>query len=91
MVRAAGEAGATAVGGAAAGATVLLLARYSGSFLLSRRHTFAFAAVLSLLYALLYVILQLEEFALIAGASTLFLALAATMYLTRKLDWYRRL
>lgn len=76
---------------AAAGATVLLLARYSGSFLLSRRHTFAFAAVLSLLYALLYVILQLEEFALIAGASTLFLALAATMYLTRKLDWYRRL
>ena len=74
---------------AAAAATVLLLARYSGSFLLSRRHTFAFAAVLSLLYALLYVILQLEEFALIAGASTLFMALATTMYLTRKLDWYR--
>ena len=73
---------------AAAVATVLLLARYSGSFLLSRRHTFVFAAVLALLYALLYVILQLEEFALIAGAATLFLALAATMYLTRKLDWY---
>lgn len=73
---------------AASAATVLLLARYSGSFLLSRRHTLAFAAVLSLLYALLYVILQLEEFALIAGASTLFLALATTMYLTRQLDWY---
>ncbi len=73
---------------AAAAANVLLLARYSGSFLLSRRHTLAFAAVLALLYALLYVILQLEEFALIAGASTLFLALATTMYLTRKLDWY---
>lgn len=74
---------------AAAGANVLLLAKYSGSFLLSRRHTIAFASVLTLLYSLLYVILQLEEFALIAGASTLFLALAATMYLTRKLDWYR--
>lgn len=74
---------------AAAAATVLLLARYSGSFLLSRRHTLAFAAVLTLLYALLYVILQLEEFALIAGASTLFMALATTMYLTRHLDWYR--
>jgi inner membrane protein len=66
----------------------LLLAKYSGSFLLNRRHSMAFASVITLLYSLLYVILQLEEFALIAGASTLFLALAATMYLTRKLDWY---
>nr|AGC71697.1 inner membrane protein CreD-like protein [uncultured bacterium A1Q1_fos_300] len=73
---------------AAAGANVLLLAKYSGSFLLNRRHSMAFASVITLLYSLLYVILQLEEFALIAGASTLFLALVATMYLTRKLDWY---
>lgn len=73
----------------AAGATVLLLARYSGSFLLNRRHSFAFASVLVLLYGLLYVILQLDELALIAGAVTLFVALAATMYLTRRLDWYR--
>lgn len=73
----------------ASAATVVLLARYSGSFLLSRTHTIYFAGVLAFLYGLLYVILQLEEFALIAGATTLFLALAATMYLTRRLDWYR--
>jgi inner membrane protein len=73
----------------AACANIVLLAKYSGSFLLSRTHTAVFTAVLTLLYSILYVILQLEEFALISGAVMLFLALATTMYLTRKLDWYR--
>ena len=44
--------------------------------------------VLALLYGYLYVILQLENFALLMGSLGLFATLAAAMYFTRKIDWY---
>jgi inner membrane protein len=44
--------------------------------------------VLILLYGYLYVILQLENFALLMGSLGLFATLATAMYFTRKIDWY---
>ena len=41
-----------------------------------------------MLYGLLYVLLQLEQTALVVGAIALFLVLAAVMVLTRKVNWY---
>lgn len=32
--------------------------------------------------------MQIEDFALMVGAITSFLAIAGTMYLTRNIDWY---
>ncbi|MBX3722795.1 MAG: inner membrane CreD family protein [Turneriella sp.] len=72
----------------AGSANTILLSRYSGGILLSRAHAVQFTLIIAGLYALLYVILQLEEAALLSGSLTLFAALALTMYLTRRVDWY---
>jgi inner membrane protein len=45
----------------------------------------------SLLYALIYLLLRLEDNALLVGAVASFLAVAAVMYFTRKIDWYSSL
>jgi inner membrane protein len=45
-------------------------------------------AIFSLLYALIYLLLRLEDNALLVGAIASFLAVAAAMYLTRRIDWY---
>jgi inner membrane protein len=41
-----------------------------------------------LLYALIYMLLRLEDNALLVGAIASFVAIAAAMYFTRKIDWY---
>jgi inner membrane protein len=74
---------------AASAATVILTALYSLSALASRARAAVLFAVLSVLYALLYVILKSEDNALLIGSAVLFAALAATMYVTRRIDWYR--
>ncbi len=40
------------------------------------------------LYVLIYTLLRLEEYALLAGSIASFLAIAGAMYMTRNLDWY---
>ncbi len=45
--------------------------------------------VLSTVYGGLYVLLQVEDYALLFGSLFLFATLSATMYLTRKIDWHR--
>ncbi|WP_426880541.1 inner membrane CreD family protein, partial [Serratia bockelmannii] len=47
-----------------------------------------FAASLLLLYGVLFLLLQSEDYALVVGAGLLFAFLAGIMLLTRKLDWY---
>lgn len=74
---------------AAALATILLTAAYAWSAFTSAARAAVLAVLLGALYALLYVILNQEDYALLIGAGLLFFALAATMYATRKLDWYR--
>ena len=39
-------------------------------------------------YGLIYVLMRLEDFALLVGAVASFIGLAVAMYLTRNLDWY---
>ena len=51
----------------------------------------AIGAWMAGLYAILYVLLQLEDLALLVGAGVVFAALAAVMYLTRKVNWYSAL
>jgi inner membrane protein len=66
-----------------------LLAFYVGHVLHSPRRGAGFAALLALLYALLYVLLQSEDYALLMGALLLFGVLATVMVITRRVDWYR--
>ena len=44
--------------------------------------------VLTLLYLYLYIVLQLEDYALLIGSLGLVVTLGVVMYLTRKIDWY---
>jgi inner membrane protein len=41
-----------------------------------------------MLYGLIYMLLRLEDNALLVGAIASFLAVAAAMYFTRFIDWY---
>ncbi|MCP5159099.1 MAG: cell envelope integrity protein CreD [Gammaproteobacteria bacterium] len=48
-----------------------------------------FGALLGGVLGILYVLISLEDYALLAGSCTLFGFLALTMVLTRKVDWYQ--
>jgi inner membrane protein len=67
---------------------VSLISIYSTSFLPNKKRSTIVALVLSILYGYLYVVLQLQDYALLMGSLILFVALALLMYLTRKIDWF---
>ena len=73
---------------AAAGGCISLIAFYLAGVFGSWRPASAFGGGLAGLYAMLYVILQLEDKALLTGSLLLFAVLAAIMTSTRRLDWY---
>jgi inner membrane protein len=76
------------VGGAA---TVLLLSTNAGWIFSSRTQGTRALAIFSLLYSMIYLMLRLEDNSLLVGAIASFLAVAAAMYFTRKIDWYSSL
>ena len=71
----------------AAGAITALNTAYSAAVLKSWRRAAFIGALLTALYAVLYVLLSLEAYSLLIGSLMLFIALAAVMYLTRNLNW----
>lgn len=73
------------LGGAA---TVILLAVNASWIFVSRLQGVRALGIFGLLYALIYLLLRLEDNALLVGAIASFLAVAAAMYFTRKIDWY---
>ena len=66
----------------------LLLAGYAMVILKARARAVGFAVGLAAQYAILFVILRAEDFALLTGSVALFVLLAAVMVLTRNVDWY---
>ncbi len=72
-------------------ATVSLLATNAGWVFSSRSQGTRALAIFSLLYALIYLLLRLEDNALLVGAIASFLAVATAMYFTRGIDWYSSL
>jgi len=71
----------------AAGAIIGLLTAYSAAVLGTWRRAGFIGAMLTGLYALLYVLLNLETYSLLIGSLLLFAALAGIMYATRRVDW----
>ena len=72
----------------ASAATVILFAVNAGWIFASRLQGIRALAIFGALYALIYVLLRLEDNALLVGAIASFLAIAAVMYFTRRIDWY---
>lgn len=69
-------------------ATLLLIAGYVLAILKSRKLTFFIVGLLGILYLFIFVIIQLQDYALLVGSIGLFTILAAVMYFSRKIDWY---
>lgn len=72
----------------AASPTVLLIGGYAAAVLRGRLRALVMTLVLGALYGYLYVLLQLEDYALLLGSLGLFAILALVMFLTRRIDWY---
>ena len=66
---------------------VALISLYSKSILKTIKFPIFIALSLSALYTFIYVIIQLENYALLVGSIGLFLILATIMYVSRKIDW----
>ena len=69
-------------------ATIGLLTIFGSTALNLGKRTTTLAAMLLIVYAVLYLILQSADYALLAGSTLAFLALAGTMWLTRNEDWH---
>ncbi|HEY8782603.1 MAG TPA: cell envelope integrity protein CreD [Mucilaginibacter sp.] len=70
-------------------ATIVLIMTFIGSLLKNRNAALLFGFILSVFYIFIYVIIQLEDFALIIGSSALFIIVAMLMYFSRKINWDR--
>lgn len=69
-------------------ATVSLISLYARSLFSQTSAFWVIAATLLSLYTCLFVLLQLEDKALLFGSLGLFAVLTVAMYATRKIDWY---
>ena len=67
---------------------ISLITLYAKSILKSKRFISFVAISLTVLYGFIFVIIQLESYALLVGSIGLFIILASVMYVSRKIDWY---
>jgi inner membrane protein len=65
-----------------------LVTAYAKTIVKSASVTAMMAGMLAALYGYLYILLQLEDYALLMGSIGLFVILALVMYMTRKIEWY---
>jgi inner membrane protein len=73
----------------ASAALCTLMGVYLAGSLASNRAGAGAAGIFGGVYALLYLLVSSESYALLAGSLALFAVLAVIMILTRKLDWYQ--
>ena len=71
-----------------AGATVCLSGYYAATVFHSKKRGFIAFLAFSGAYGLIYLLMKSEDYALLIGSVTAFGAIALTMFVTRKLDWY---
>jgi len=69
-------------------AITLLITAYSKAITKNKPFIFTVFGILVVLYSYLYIVLQLEDYALIIGSIGLLLILGTVMYISRKIDWY---
>ena len=69
-------------------ATLLLIAGYIQAILKSKYLTLLIIGILTILYTFIFVIIQLQDYALLIGSIGIFIILGLVMYFSRKIDWY---
>ncbi|WP_345990766.1 cell envelope integrity protein CreD [Sulfurimonas sp. HSL1-2] len=71
-----------------AASITLMITAYSHGIVRNRFFTRIVFGILVVLYAYLYIVLQLEDYALLMGSLGLLGVLGTVMYITRNVDWY---
>ncbi|ELR72815.1 Inner membrane protein CreD-like protein [Fulvivirga imtechensis AK7] len=66
-----------------------LITIYVAGVFKTTKLTVLVASLLTVIYFFIFVILQLQDFALLVGSLGLFLTLASLMYLSRNINWYQ--
>ena len=69
-------------------AVTCIISGYAKAIVSNSRFALTIFGLLTILYSYLFIVLQLEDYALIMGSVGLLVILAVVMYLTRKIDWY---
>lgn len=69
-------------------AITTLITVYSRGVIKNNHFTVTTLGILASLYTYLYIVLQLEDYALIMGSLGLLFVLSTVMYITREIDWY---
>ncbi|PRY91900.1 inner membrane protein [Marinilabilia salmonicolor] len=68
--------------------TLLLVSGYVRAILKSGKLTMLISGILAVLYTFIFVIIQLQDYALLIGSIGIFIILGLVMYFSRKIDWY---
>jgi len=68
-------------------ATIGLIGTFIWSLLKNYKAALLFAGILSMFYGFIFVILQLQDMALLVGSVGLFVIIATLMYLSQKISW----
>ena len=74
----------------AASATVLLITAYTKSIFSEWKIVAVFFMVMAAMYGFIFVLIQLQDGALLFGSIGLFIILAIVMFYSRKIEWYNR-
>ncbi len=69
-------------------AVTLTISGYAKAIVSNSGFALTILGILAVLYSCLYIVLQLEDYALIMGSVGLLIILAVVMYMTRKINWY---
>ena len=71
-----------------AATVTLIISGYARAIVSNSKFALTILCILAVLYGYLFIILQLEDYALIMGSIGLLTILAIVMYITRKINWY---
>lgn len=72
----------------ASSATITMITLYAGSHFKSWASASVFCGILSVLYGFIFILIRLEDTALLVGSIGLFIVLALVMYGSRRINWY---
>lgn len=75
--------------GLASVSTITLVGLYSVTFLQKRALVLLFSLLMCVFYGFIFVIVQAQDYSLLIGSVGLFLIVAAMMYFSRTIKWYR--
>ena len=68
--------------------TIMLVGGYMFGITKKKKPSLIMSGLLAILYIYIFVLIQLETFALLAGSLGLFIILTIVMYFSKKIDWF---